>query len=175
LFVVQNFLGKAPSASSPRVTSELIESYKNLGSVMLEVCNKAGEEKELMVDLDFPKLNECTRHKNVLIPLQSSLMVTLPAVGDSLERHRAFEGELPMIKGFRNQILVMTSLAKPKKVTVMGTDDKDYHFLLKPKDDLRKDNRFNEFNSVVNKLFKKDPEARKRRLRKPPPPLPDKR
>ncbi len=37
---------------------------------------------------------------------------------------------------------VMQSLQKPKKITLTGSDGKDYPFLAKPKDDLRKDYRY---------------------------------
>jgi serine/threonine-protein kinase ATR len=144
----------------------LIEAYVALGTELLSVCNfKVPEDRSLSVDTDFRKLNT-GRLVNVMVPLQSSLMVPLPAAGESPATYRPMSGPLPMIKLFRDKIEVMSSLARPKKVTVMGTDQKDYNFLLKPKDDLRKDSRFHEFNSVINKIFKKDPEARKRRLRK---------
>jgi serine/threonine-protein kinase ATR len=60
----------------------------------------------------------------------------------------------------------MNSLQKPKKITIMGTDGKDYIFLCKPKDDLRKDARLMEFNTMINKLLHKNAESRKRHLRK---------
>jgi serine/threonine-protein kinase ATR len=55
-------------------------------------------------------------------------------------------------------------LQRPKKVTIIGNDGKSYIFLCKPEDDLRKDSRLMEFNSIVNKLLKKDSDARKRKL-----------
>ncbi len=36
--------------------------------------------------------------------------------------------------------------------------------MCKPKDDLRKDARLMEFNSIVNKCLRKDPECRRRNL-----------
>jgi serine/threonine-protein kinase ATR len=58
----------------------------------------------------------------------------------------------------------MHSLQKPRKVEIIGSDSKPYLFLCKPKDDLRKDSRMMEFNTVINKLLKKDPEGRRRQL-----------
>ena len=58
----------------------------------------------------------------------------------------------------------MSSLQKPKKITIIGSDGLDYIFLCKPKDDLRKDSRLMNFNAMINKLLKKDAESRKRRL-----------
>lgn len=59
----------------------------------------------------------------------------------------------------------MSSMQKPRKITVLGSDGRLHPFLLKPKDDLRKDARLMEFNSMINKLLKKDSEGRKRQLR----------
>lgn len=46
-----------------------------------------------------------------------------------------------------------------------GSDGKNYSLLLKPKDDLRKDFRLMEFNTIVNQYLHKDPVARQRRLK----------
>lgn len=62
----------------------------------------------------------------------------------------------------------MASLQKPRRICIRGSDGKDYPFLCKPKDDLRKDARLMEFNSMINKLLKKHSESRKRNLRESP-------
>jgi serine/threonine-protein kinase ATR len=59
----------------------------------------------------------------------------------------------------------MNSLQRPKKITMLGSDGHEYLFLCKPKDDLRKDCRMMEFNTMINKLLKKNPDARRRNLR----------
>lgn len=60
----------------------------------------------------------------------------------------------------------MNSLQKPRKIMIVGSDGRRYPFLCKPKDDLRKDARLMEFNTIINRLLKKDIEASKRQLRK---------
>lgn len=59
----------------------------------------------------------------------------------------------------------MHSLAKPRKLTVNGSDGIKYMFLAKPKDDLRKDARLMDFNGIINKLLKTNSESRRRQLR----------
>lgn len=66
---------------------------------------------------------------------------------------------------FFDEIEIMRSLAKPRKISIRGTDGQTYTFLGKPKDDLRKDARLMEFNSIINKLLKANSESRKRQLR----------
>jgi serine/threonine-protein kinase ATR len=64
----------------------------------------------------------------------------------------------------RDQIDVMPSLQRPKKIIFVGDDGKDYPFLVKPHDDLRKDARLMDFNSMINKLLKSRSETRKRNM-----------
>jgi serine/threonine-protein kinase ATR len=58
----------------------------------------------------------------------------------------------------------MNSMQKPRKITVRGTDGVRYPFLVKPKDDLRKDARLMEFNSIINKLLRKNADSSRRQL-----------
>ena len=50
------------------------------------------------------------------------------------------------------------------QVDMIGSDGRNYRFLAKPKDDLRKDNRMMEVASILNGLFAKDPASRRRNL-----------
>ena len=65
---------------------------------------------------------------------------------------------------FYDEIDVMKSLAKPRKITLQGSNGQVYMFLGKPKDDLRKDARLMDFNSIINKLLKTNSDSRRRRL-----------
>jgi serine/threonine-protein kinase ATR len=58
----------------------------------------------------------------------------------------------------------MSSLIRPKKLTIIGSDGNQYPFLLKPQDDLRKDARLMDFNGMINKLLKNDSASRRRNL-----------
>jgi len=67
---------------------------------------------------------------------------------------------------FSDEIEIMRSLAKPRKITIRGSNGQTYMFLGKPKDDLRKDARLMDFNAIINKLLKANSESRRRQLRK---------
>ncbi len=58
----------------------------------------------------------------------------------------------------------MNSLQRPRKISIWGSDGKSYNFLCKPKDDLRKDARLMDFDSMINKLLQSNPESRRRKL-----------
>lgn len=59
---------------------------------------------------------------------------------------------------------IMPSLQRPKKLVFIGSDGKAYPFLCKPHDDLRKDARVMDLNSMINKLLKSASESRRRQL-----------
>lgn len=52
--------------------------------------------------------------------------------------HEPFSESAVLIDGWQDEVTVMGSLQRPKKVTARGSDGVFYHFLCKPKDDLRK-------------------------------------
>merc|ERR1719189_2443607 len=78
--------------------------------------------------------------------------------------HNPFPRDLVYLQSIEDTIVVMKSLVQPKRISFRGTDGRLYSFLCKPKDDLRRDCRLLDFNNLLNKLFMKDPESRKRNL-----------
>merc|ERR1719491_996306 len=64
---------------------------------------------------------------------------------------------------------VFRTKERPKKITFLGTDGKEYPFLCKAerRGDLRKDSRMMEFGVMVNQLLQKHPDARRRNLEVP--------
>ena len=68
------------------------------------------------------------------------------------------------MRGLCDEVEVMASLQRPKKLGFVGSDGKQYVFLAKPKDDLRKDTRMMEFNGLLNRLLAKSPASRRRNL-----------
>ncbi len=64
---------------------------------------------------------------------------------------------------FFDEVEVMSSMAKPKKLSILGSNGQVYTFLGK-RDDLRKDGRLMDFNAILNKLLMKDSDSRRRQL-----------
>ena len=114
-----------------------------------------------------------------LPPVQAALTITRNAIGGSSEKNvESFPPFVPRMRSFSTQVQVMSSKAKPKKLTAfavpLGWSSKDdnpvgghsstktqpgdigeMHFLVKQeaKGDLRKDARVQDFNNVVNRLL----------------------
>ncbi|KAF4984272.1 hypothetical protein FZEAL_484 [Fusarium zealandicum] len=100
----------------------------------------------------------------LVVPAEGSLTATLPAVSEYVKKHKAFSRDVVTIDCFLDDVLVLSSLAKPRRLTARGTDGKNYMLLIKPKDDLRTDQRLMEFNGLINRSLKRDAESSRRQL-----------
>ncbi|KAI9000757.1 hypothetical protein BD414DRAFT_405932 [Trametes punicea] len=99
----------------------------------------------------------------VIIPLQESLTATVPPASASDAQHYPFPINAPTFIRIHDEVEVMSSMARPKKFIIQGSDGQTYTFLGK-KDDLRKDGRLMDFNAILNKLLKSNSESRRRQL-----------
>ncbi|KAF9226785.1 hypothetical protein BS17DRAFT_800749 [Gyrodon lividus] len=134
---------------------------------LLKLCNHPidDDRRTLNMKREFPKLAALGRSR-LLIPLQESLTANLPPASSTTENstHVPFPTSAPMFEEFSDEIEIMRSLAKPRKITIRGSNGQTYMFLGKPKDDLRKDARLMDFNAIINKLLKANSESRRRQL-----------
>ncbi|XP_062988227.1 serine/threonine-protein kinase ATR [Elgaria multicarinata webbii] len=148
---------------------KFIGDAARLTDKLLELCNKAvdGNASTLSMGIHFKSLKRLVEEQTfseILIPLQSVMIPTLPSVPGTHSSHDPFPGRWAYIAGFDDTVEILASLQKPKKITLKGSDGKSYIMMCKPKDDLRKDCRLMEFNSLINKCLRKDAESRRREL-----------
>jgi hypothetical protein len=66
---------------------------------------------------------------------------------------------------FVPEILVIQSIRRPKRLTMLGTDEKVYHCLVKGGEDLRLDQRIEQLFSIMNDVFSHDVDCSKREFR----------
>lgn len=145
----------------------LIRAGERLAEQLLLACQNgdfAGNKTvhaSLSRDLRFQ--HKCTPCP-LVVPVEGSLTATLPAVSEHVRKHKAFSRDVVTIDCFLDEVLVLSSLAKPRRLTARGSDGKNYMLLIKPKDDLRTDQRLMEFNGIINKSLKRDAESSRREL-----------
>ena len=150
------------------VLLKLTNDAQNLTDQLMHLCTvpviKNRSSLSLTRDLEF---NARCAPSNLVVPIQANLTVILPAQGGvgSTKHHRAFEDSQPTISDFIDEVDVMSSLQKPRKITIRASDGQLYPFLVKPNDDLRKDARLMDFNGVVQKFIRRDPEALARTMK----------
>ena len=145
----------------------MIASGQRLSDGLLQACEAPVEPRVPKVSL-FKDLglNSKLAPNALVVPTEIALTASVPRVcsGESIRKHKPFVQDLITIHSFEDDVLVLTSLQRPRKLTVRGSDGKRYGLLCKPKDDLRKDQRLMEFNGVINRALKRDAESSKRRL-----------
>ena len=150
----------------------LIHNYLQTSEALLELAQFETAANTRTIRLNQTNLNikkVLSEHnsKNLLVlPNKTFMKVKFPPSGRYSADFEAFPPaeNLVTIRKISNEVTVFHTLAKPKKITFQGTDGKNYHMLLKPKDDLRIDCRTMEFCEAVNRLLRKDPETAKRGL-----------
>lgn len=114
-------------------------------------------------DLGF---NHKIAPSRLVVPAEDFLIPNIPLVNDAatMKTFRAFSKEPVTVTAFLDEALVLNSLQKPRKMSIRGSDGHVYSILAKPKDDLRKDQRLMEFDTMINRFLKRDIEASKRRM-----------
>jgi FKBP12-rapamycin complex-associated protein len=113
------------------------------------------------------------RRINKQLPALTKL--ELPHCSPALSRARSLElgvpgsyrvdGSYVKIEKFIPNVQVITSKQRPRKITLRGSDGKDYVFLLKGHEDLRQDERVMQLFGLVNALLERDRQTKKQDLR----------
>jgi len=159
---------KAKTSTAGSDLRALVGQGQKLSDQLLRVCEGSIDGKSshisLSRDLGF---NHKAASCKLAMPLEQSLTASLPTVTDNvnMKYHTAFNTrDYIHISSFLDDVLVLNSLQKPRKISIRGSDGHVYALLCKPKDDLRKDQRLMEFNAMINRALKKDAESSKRRL-----------
>ncbi|KAI8262434.1 Protein kinase rad3 [Colletotrichum sp. SAR11_239] len=146
---------------------QLLRMGEKLAEQLLLACNNGDFQSNrttvasITRDLNFN--HKCTPCP-LVVPIESCLTATLPTLTDNVKKHKAFSQDVITIDSFLDEVLVLGSLAKPRRLTCRGTDGKNYMLMIKPKDDLRTDQRLMEFNGMINRSLKRDAEASRRQL-----------
>lgn len=146
---------------------QLLRMGEKLAEQLLLACNNGDFQSNrtthasITRDLNFN--HRCTPCP-LVVPIEACLIATLPTLTDNIKKHKAFSRDVVAIDSFLDDVLVLGSLAKPRRLTARGTDGKLYNLLIKPKDDLRTDQRLMEFNSMINRSLKRDAESSRRQL-----------
>jgi serine/threonine-protein kinase ATR len=145
----------------------LLRMGEKLAEQLLHACSNGDFQSNrttvasITRDLNFN--HKCTPCP-LVVPIESCLTATLPTLTNNLKKHKAFAGDVVTVDSFLDEVLVLGSLAKPRRLTARGSDGQNYMLLIKPKDDLRTDQRLMEFNGMINRSLKRDAQSSRRQL-----------
>ncbi|XP_052131205.1 DNA-dependent protein kinase catalytic subunit isoform X2 [Frankliniella occidentalis] len=137
-------------------------------TVASEIINKVKKTLEKVKELDSKNIKHYSKLKDFspwLAEFSSSkknICIEIPGqyTGDQKpnpERHI-------MISGFNDTVLVMPSIRRPVKLTVIGSDAQSHNFLVKYGEDLRQDERVQQLLGLMNGIFSNNHLCRDRHL-----------
>lgn len=149
--------------------SKFIGDFTKLAEKLIELCNKKIAKEVTTVNVStlvrtLPKLISKSDFSEIMMPTQKYRKLVLPNPDFKSSQHNPFPNQYVHIIGIEEEIQILPSLQKPRKIVLKGSDGNKYIQMLKPNDDLRKDFRLMEFNDTVNQLLSRDAESRQRRL-----------
>ncbi|KAI0475823.1 phosphatidyl inositol 3-kinase-like protein [Xylariaceae sp. FL0804] len=158
---------KSRAQKGTQSLSELIRAGEKLANQLLLACNngefRSNRTTVASITRDLKFNHKCTPCP-LVVPIETCLAASLPTLTDNVRQHQAFSPDVITISSFLDEVLVLGSLAKPRKLTARGSNGVNYGLLIKPKDDLRTDQRLMEFNSMINRSLKHDAESSRRQL-----------
>uniref|UniRef100_A0A183ABV4 Serine/threonine-protein kinase ATR n=1 Tax=Echinostoma caproni TaxID=27848 RepID=A0A183ABV4_9TREM len=134
---------------------------------MMPLNNSAVRQRRDRCQQIFNTVNNYSR---ILIPIHRQLVPTLPAARsrcEDMQRHWPFgagSDHSVYLTRMEDNVDILGSQTRPKKMTWLGSDGRRYIIVAKPNDDLRKDSRLMELNGMINKFLAKNPETRRRAL-----------
>lgn len=160
-----------------REVSRLCSDLYRLSDQLIGVCNRtgagaaaaAGSGNSFSLKREFRGLVKLFEEKpTILIPFLSFMVPSFPTSLSDGEKpnvnYDPFSGQSVFIESFEDTVEILSSMQKPKKMNIIGSDGAKYSIMCKPKDDLRQDSRLMEVNALMNSLLRRDQESRKRNL-----------
>ncbi|KAH8868249.1 Serine/threonine-protein kinase ATR [Schistosoma japonicum] len=116
------------------------------------------------------RLIESSDFSRILVPIHRQLVPNhlLPnATSEQIARHWPFAEQpdrLVCLAHIEDTVEILGSQTRPKKMTWVGSDGRQYIIVAKPNDDLRKDSRLMELNEMINKFLVINENTRRRAL-----------
>ena len=163
--VTENVKKTRAETAQTEIRALMLQGQK-LSDQLLKVCEEDIPDKRSTISIRDLGFNHKVAPCRLVIPLESTLTASLPTVTDNgnIKTHKAFSKDTITISTFLDDVVILNSIIRPRKVSIRGSDGRIYGLLCKPKDDLRKDQRLMEFNAMINRSLKRDAESSKRRL-----------
>lgn len=149
-----------PQTSLRPLVNAATKLVAELSKLCRETPEKLGRIKLLTTSFDTSAI-PC----GLVVPVREFMCVTLPTQSEGMKHHPAFPASSTVtIEGIESYIEVISSLQKPKKIGLIGSNGARYKILCKSRDDVRKDARLMELTRSIDSLLKRDERANRRRL-----------
>lgn len=148
-----------------KLNSLLLNEASDLTIALTKVCLKdvkstwSRSGNSLEKDLKF---NMNMAPSNMAVPVRINLEMISPLSSESMKSYKPFQSVVTIAR-FGSSYKVFSSLKKPKKLNIIGSDGNVYGIMCK-KEDVRQDNQYMQFATTMDFLLGKDVESMKRDL-----------
>ncbi|EDQ91704.1 uncharacterized protein MONBRDRAFT_14645 [Monosiga brevicollis MX1] len=144
----------------------LLSIYLKISKALIGLCNQkvTATQRQIKLSKVAPDLAGRRAWNTVLVPTSKATTIMLPASTDPNNKTAPFPDELPYIESFESTVVIYPSKQQPKRIFIRGTDGHKHQFLCKQDEDIRKDSRFLNLCTVVNKFLRADPDSLQRDL-----------
>ncbi|XP_046670128.1 serine/threonine-protein kinase ATR-like [Homalodisca vitripennis] len=110
---------------------QVISDFRDLFDKLIELGNKSNPEKGAAISIksflgSLYRLVSSPSFSKVVIPLQKFRTISLPRSTSSY--HNPFPEDMVYKSGMKEEVVVLASLQKPKKLTFIGTDGKQLSY-----------------------------------------------
>ena len=127
------YIGNQIMVEVKSISEEATRTIMSNNNLFTNLINLSKESSNIR---EMPKymIGNFSRSSALIVPTCENLSVNLPENSMSVEEARhfiPFKSKPPMIAEFDQNILIMSSKVKPKKIVIIGTDRVNYPFLLK--------------------------------------------
>jgi len=112
-----------------------------------QVFRRINKQLPQLVDLDLTYVSE---------KLKDAHDLDLAMPGTYIKKAQSGSTDIVRIARFNPTLKVLESKQRPRRLTIIGSDGKDYDFLLKGHEDLRQDERVMQLFSLINTLLAHD-------------------
>ncbi|PWV18739.1 putative phosphatidylinositol 3-related kinase [Trypanosoma cruzi] len=161
--IVLEFVKRIPSEK------KLVENMLSFFKSFIELCNcpatslaggRSSSEVSIAGQSFMQRIQRILPSTRIILPTMANLS---PNVMHGAENSSVFAGSAAF-KSLEDRVTIMSSLQKPKRITVVSDEGERVLFLCKARDEPRKDMRMMEIASLMNTFFLTDPEPRRKRF-----------
>ncbi|OBA25365.1 kinase-like protein [Hanseniaspora valbyensis NRRL Y-1626] len=150
--IISGFLKKTTKANKLLIQKAIL-----LNENLSKICNEDAKKTATTIDEDFDFTNRNSIFPSeIAVPVQLNFGVTLP--DPNLVRQ-----SLVTIQDISPNYTVFNSLKKPKKITMLGSNGKNYDILCK-KEDVRQDDQYMQFAQTMKYVLNNNKDSFKRNM-----------
>ncbi|RNF23811.1 putative phosphatidylinositol 3-related kinase [Trypanosoma conorhini] len=161
--IVRKFVDRVPNQG------KFVERMRDFFKSLIELCNcpaaslvasRSSSQASLAGKPFMQRIQLILPETRIILPTMANLS---PNVMRVTENTAVFAGSAAF-HSVEERVTIMSSLQKPKRITVISDEGAPVPFLCKARDEPRKDMRMMEIASLMNTFFLTDPEPRRKRF-----------